>query len=375
MGTTVEPNNFKINNKKMLDLDILWWGRSDINYSRNRVIRKCLVRLGCSLTDFSPLSSPFALLEARLRNLKKPTLVWVPCFRQRDMKSASKWSKKQQVPLVFDPLISAYDKQVLERGKFSAESKQGIKLLNWEKQLFQSADLIIGDTPEHCSFFNTTFGVPTSKLIDIPVGAEESVFHPPLADKPPNSPLTVLFYGSFLTLQGPEVIIEAARLYQGDDVQWKMIGNGPLLDDCKKNAAGINNVEFIPWVSYDELPSHIQSADILLGIFGTSEKAHRVIPNKVYQSLACGKPLVTMRSPAYPENFMKDPNLGIFWTKSGDPKELAHAVAELSKQPDELHKIGTQAQQTFTRYFSEADIERRLLQTLKQFKVPESHTS
>lgn len=351
----------------MLDLDILWWGRSDINYSRNRVIRKCLLRLGCSLTDFNPLSSPFALLEAHLRNLKKPSLVWVPCFRQRDMHSASKWSRRQQVPIVFDPLISAYDKQVLERNKFSATSKQGIKLLNWEKQLFQSADLVIGDTREHCSFFNTTFGVPTSKLIDIPVGAEESVFHPLLTARPPNNPLTVLFYGSFLSLQGPEVIVKAAKLYQGTDVQWKMIGNGPLLEECKKNAAGINNIEFIPWVTYDELPKHIQSADILLGIFGTSEKAHRVIPNKVYQALACGKPLVTMRSPAYPETFLNDPNLGIFWTKPGCAIELADTVAKLTKQPRELHKIGNQAHQTFTRYFSEADIERRLLKALKQF--------
>ncbi len=283
------------------------------------------------------------------------------------MKSASKWSGRQQVPIVFDPLISAYDKQVLERKKFSAESKQGINLLDWEKQLFQSADLVIGDTREHCSFFNTTFGVPTSKLVDIPVGAEESVFHPLPEARPPNSPLTVLFYGSFLSLQGPEVIIEAARLYQGRDVQWKMIGNGPLLDDCKKNAAGLNNMEFIPWVSYDELPNHIQSADILLGIFGTSEKAHRVIPNKVYQSLACGKPLVTMRSPAYPETFLNASNLGILWTKPGCGKELARTVAKLTKQPSELHKIGTQAHQTFTRYFSEVDIERRLLNALKQF--------
>lgn len=351
----------------MLNLNILWWGRSDIHYSRNRVIRKCLARLGCSFTDFRPLLSSLGGIEAQLRRLSSPSLVWVPCFRQRDMQSALTWSRKQQVPLVFDPLISAFDKQIFERKKFSAESKQGIKLLNWEKQLFRQADLVIGDTREHCNYFHGTFAVERSKLVDIPVGAEESLFKPATPQTQPTTPIRILFYGSYLGLQGPQYIIEAAKHYTGPPVQWQMIGAGPLLEQCKEAAQGLKNIEFLPWVAYEELPKSIQSADILLGIFGTSAKAHRVIPNKVYQTLACGKPLITMHSPAYPRDLLSHSNAGIHWVPPGDPKQLAITIAKLATEPLQLQDMGKLAQQTFRKYFSEAEIEQRLHKALKHF--------
>ncbi|BHH83539.1 glycosyltransferase [Desulforhopalus sp. 52FAK] len=351
----------------MLNLDILWWGRSDINYSRNRVIRSCLKRLGCHFTEFSPILSPLGLIEAYIRKPSKPSLIWVPCFRQRDIDSASFWAQKFDVPLVFDPLISAYDKQVFERKKFTEGDKQAEKLLRWEMKIFQKAELVIGDTKEHCNFFHNTLGVKQSRLVDIPVGAEESIFKPISALPRQSAPLTILFYGSFLGLQGPLTVIEAAKRYSGPEVRWKFIGEGPLLHQCKQHAKGVENITFIPWVPYEELPNHIQSADILLGIFGTSQKAHRVIPNKVYQALACGKPLVTMQSGAYPADFISNDNLGIIWVTSGDPEDLAVSVSKLASNRDKLESLGEQAYQTFKKHFSETEIEQQLHGALQQF--------
>ncbi len=353
----------------MLNLDILWWGRSNTNYSRNRVIRTCLERLGCRFAEFRPVNSSLGLMEAYVRRPEKPSLIWVPCFRQRDMYSASAWANKHNVPLVFDPLISAYDKQVHERKKFAAEDSKAIKLLNWEKSVFQKATMVIGDTREHCNYFHTAFGVEQSRLIDIPVGAEEKVFKPTANPSDKSNAITVLFYGSFLGLQGPLTIIEAAKRYNGPEVQWKLIGDGPLLHDCKKEAAGLDSVEFIPWIPYEDLPSHIQKADIVLGIFGTSEKANRVIPNKVYQTLACGKPLITMRSPAYPKGFTTNSDMGIHWVTPGDAQGLAIAVSKLARDKEQLQDQGDKAYNTFIKHFSEADIEQRLLTALKQFSL------
>lgn len=333
------------------------------------MIRQCLERLGCTLTQFRPLVSRFASIEARLRRPQKPDILWLPCFCHKDMPAAASWSKRLGVPIVYDPLISAYDKQVFERKKCIPASSQAKQIFRWEKQLFQNADLVIGDTEEHANYFHKTFAVDRDKLAVVPVGAEESMFYPShhggVENGERKDPFTVLFFGSFLSLQGPETIIEAARQYLGPKVKWKMVGDGPLLQQCRQLAGDNPNIEFHPWIPYEELPRMIHSADILLGIFGTSDKANRVIPNKVYQSLACGKPLVTMSSPAFPADFPGNYSLGIEWVEPGNSRDLAAAIAYLARHPEELPGLGIQARRTYETYFSEAGIQDRLARAIR----------
>lgn len=344
---------------------VLWWGRSDPGYSRNRILRKLLGELGWQITDFRPTLSGLADWEARLRRFPKPDLVWVPCFRQRDLAAASRFARAHDVPLVFDPLISAYDKQVDERGKLSLDSPRAKRLLAWERKLFQLADQIIADTPAHADYFAEVLGVSRDKVAVVYVGAEETLFTPhPIMPKQPGEPLEVLFYGSFIPLQGPETIIEAARLYQGPHVKWTLIGQGPLRRKCEEKAAGMNNVMFEDWLPYEKLPARIGQADILLGVFGSTPKAGRVIPNKVYQSLACGRAVVTSSANAYPEPLRIGENTGLVWTTAGNAHSLAEQVAALAADRDRLNALGNAAAETSRQFFSRDAIRNQLAATM-----------
>ena len=55
--------------------------------------------------------------------------------------------------------------------------------------------------------------------------------------------------------------------------------------------------------SYQGLAQAINQADICLGIFGNNLKAQLVIPNKIYEAIACGKLVVTANQPAIDEIF------------------------------------------------------------------------
>ncbi|MBW2154207.1 MAG: hypothetical protein JRH18_21395, partial [Deltaproteobacteria bacterium] len=115
---------------------VLWWGRSDSDYSRNRIVSRQFVELGWRVLYFSPMASWLGRYEAYLRRLQRPDLIWVPCFRHKDIMAATHWADKWNVPLVIDPLISAFEKEVYEKNKYPPGSSAAEKIKNWEMQCF-----------------------------------------------------------------------------------------------------------------------------------------------------------------------------------------------------------------------------------------------
>jgi len=340
---------------------ILWWGRFDPAYSRNGVVRQHLAALGWTVSDFHPRFCAFGDLEALVRRLPKPDAVWVPCFRQRDLAAARRWCDRAGVPLLFDPLISAYDKQVWERFKLKDGSPAAQKLLAWERGLFAKADLVIADTSCHAAFFEHALGVPKAKLRVVNVGADESLFAPG-AERAPDGPVDVLFFGSFIPLHGAPTIVEAARLYQGPPVRWSLLGDGPSKAACQAAAAGLPHVFFEDRIPYAQLPARIHRADLLLGVFGTTQKAGRVIPNKVFQALAAGRPVITRTSDAYPEKARRSDALA--FVPPGDPEALASAVADWVTRREALARRGHAARDVYESCFSADVIRAQLAQCL-----------
>lgn len=327
---------------------VLWWGRFDPDYSRNRILRQAFTALGWKIIDFRPAISPLGELEAVLKGVKKPDILWLPAFRQRDMAAAAKWARRYNVPLIFDPMISAYDKQVFERQKFKADSPQAAKLLEKERAIFLSANQIIADTAGHADFFADTFGLSAEKIHVVSVGAEENLFYPaPLLERPPLEPPEALFYGSFISLQAPEVIVEAATLCDVP-VRWTLLGDGPLKAKCEEAAGDHPAITFEGYTPYEDLPARIHKADILLGVFGKSGKAARVIPNKVYQALACGRAVITRESTAYPDPKSE----GLVEIPAGDARALAESVTRLALAQDQLGTRGAAARSYYEQHFS-----------------------
>lgn len=344
---------------------VLWWSRSGRDYSRNRVIRQAFLSLGWQIRDFQARLGFLGDAEAAIRRLPQPDIVWVPCFRQRELSAAARFARRRGVPLVFDPLISAWDKQVHERGKLHAASAAAERLRRRESALLQRCDLIIADTSCHADYFRDSFAVAANRLAVIPVGAEEFLFRPrPMPVR--SERCRVLFYGSFIGLQGPQVIAAAAR--DVPEADWTFVGDGPLRARCESLTESLPHVSFADWVPYESLPDHIAAADIVLGVFGGSGKAGRVIPNKVYQALACGRPVVTRPSDAYPKDLRDGETAasGLLWCPPDDAGMLAASVRALIRDRENLPRLGEAARCTFEKHFSAAAVTATLQQALRK---------
>jgi glycosyltransferase involved in cell wall biosynthesis len=115
----------------------------------------------------------------------------------------------------------------------------------------------------------------------------------------------------------------------------RIIGSGQLDEVMEERPP---NVEWLQWIEYDDLPREYWGAGCALGIFGTSDKALRVIPNKAYHALACGAPLITGDTPAARELLQDGENALL--VPPGDPAALAEAMRRVAADPELATRLG-----------------------------------
>jgi glycosyltransferase involved in cell wall biosynthesis len=172
------------------------------------------------------------------------------------------------------------------------------------------------------------------------------------------TPNLVVFHGTFVPLQGLTTIVQAAKLLERDGIRFRIIGDGQERQAVQALAGelGAGNVEFPGRVPLQEMPREIAAASLCLGIFGTSAKAGRVVPNKVFECLAVGRPIVTADTPA-----IRDALAGqVAVVPAGDPEALAGEIRTLLDDPVRLASLGAAGHDRYVRDYSEAALGRLL---------------
>ncbi|MBA2569310.1 MAG: glycosyltransferase [Actinobacteria bacterium] len=246
-------------------------------------------------------------------------------------------------PLVFNPLVSLHDTMVGDRERYSSRSFSGRVLAAVDRKALRLADLVIADTRANGDFLAEVGEIPRSKVEVCFVGAEDRLFH---AGWRPDEPFRVLFVGKLIPLHGVETIIAAARL--APEIPFRIVGSGQLQHLLDKRP---DNVEWVPWVNYEELPRELWGAGVALGIFGTSDKARRVIPNKAYQALATGVPLVTGDTPAARE-LLADERDSLL-VPPDDPAALAGAIRRVAVDRNLAQQLSEGGRRTYVEQASE----------------------
>jgi len=252
------------------------------------------------------------------------------------------WSARRHgKPVVFNAMVSLYDTFVEDRERFRDRSVPARALRRLDRSAFRAADLVVADTRANADFMSELAEV--DEVAVCYVGAEERLFQH--AWQRPDD-FSVLFVGKFAPLHGLDLILEAARHLP--DVQFRMVGTGQLSDVLKDAPP---NVEHVPWVDYEDLPTEYARAGCALGVFGASEKARRVIPHKAFQALAVGTPLITTDTPAARE-LLVDGRDSLLVERSADA--LAAAIVAVRDEAELAQQIGAEGRATFEREASEA---------------------
>lgn len=333
-------------------MNILLWGTYDTSKPRIRILRDGLHLQGVELTeihadiwedvgDKSALHGSAPWLRRGLRLLcAYPRLVWrylrapahdlvlVSYPGQLDVLVLRPFAWVRRHRIALDWFISAFDTVVEDRKLVGPKHPLAWLLRAGEWLAAHAADLVFMDTVAHARRMEKLFRLAPGSVASVWVGAESMFFTPP-APRPADDRLRVLFYGQFIPLHGIETIVEAAHRLRDAPVQWTLIGRGQVAPriHAALTERPVPNLRWLEWVPYDDLVKRIAETDVCLGIFGTSQKAASVIPNKVFQVIAGGRPLVTRDSPAIRELLTNDPPCTRL-VPAGDTQALVAAIRD-----------------------------------------------
>jgi glycosyltransferase involved in cell wall biosynthesis len=339
----------------LLGLTIGRFGHFDPGYARNRILAKTLGRAGASVIDISDRRRFLARTPALMRAGWKanPDVILVGFPGHSDVATAKLVSLRRGVPVVFDALVSLWETSVVDRRSVPARSVSGYRYRLTDLVACSLADAILLDTDAHIAWFKASFRLPADRLHRIWVGADDELMTP-CGSRRRDGEFTVFFYGSFIPLHGIEHIIGAAERLQAreGDVRFVLCGTGQTYPAMRRMAAArrISNIEFLGRRSPPELRRLMCDSDVCLGIFGTSSKARAVIPNKIFDALACGRPVITADTPAVRECLTDGEN--VWLCRGGDADDLAGAITALKADLDARTRIGAAGHELFKRRFS-----------------------
>lgn len=263
-------------------------------------------------------------------------------------------------PLIFDHLMSPYDSLLNERKTIKQGGGIAKIIYLYEKSILSNSEIVLTDTSVHKEYFQNLFDLPSSKIIAVPVGTDETIFNTgeyPQTGKYPQyfnkSSFNVLFYGYFLPLHGVDIILNAASILREFPICFTLIGGTrQSLNEFHQTIKRLNleNVRHMDWVELDRLPHLIAESDLGFGgPFGYTGQSDRVITSKTFQFLAMAKPVVVGKI-NFDGGF--EDKINSLVVPQGDAQALADAVLWAFQNRDKLKLIGLRGRDLYQSFYS-----------------------
>ena len=219
------------------------------------------------------------------------------------------------------------------------------KMYKRENEIFDFADKIFVASNRVLKKIETRIGT-TNKLVYFPHGVEFSHFnskavHAPMVFSTIKRPI-IGYFGSLTDVNDKQAIVELANDGFSVVLIGKVSGDYSV---CEKNP----NVHFIGPIPYRELPAYGQAFDICMLNWEMAEWIKNSNPQKTYEYLAMGKPIVSCRIPEV-EYQLKDL---VYFADSPEeyPLQARKALAEDSPEKHEI-RMNKARQQDWDNKFS-----------------------
>jgi glycosyltransferase involved in cell wall biosynthesis len=255
------------------------------------------------------------------------------------------------------------------------KAKPAIGTAEWlERRLYEGAERIVVLSEGSREELRRR-GIPDEKLVFIPNAADLDVFKPGVVDEQFRARhgfegrFLALYAGAMGRANGLDQLVDAAsalRRWGDSRVTIVALGDGgerPRLEE-RARELGLDNLLFLPAVPKDELAGIIGAADVTLTIFAPHPILETNSPNKFFDSLAAGKPVVVNLG-GWLRGLAEEHEAGV-WVPAGNAESLAGALSALAANPERVEQMGQNARLLAEREFGRDEMADRLARTLEE---------
>jgi len=176
-----------------------------------------------------------------------------------------------------------------------------------------------------------------------------------------------MYAGKHARYNGLDNVLAAADLLKSEKrIRFILIGDGyhkPCLKDLAQKK-GLKNVTFLEPVAKEQIFAFLRAADLFLLPYSDQELWHLALPNKLFDYMAAGRPIVAAMPPGDTSQVLSRARCGIR-TSPGTPSMLAEAIKFFAADPELCRKLGQNGQQYVSLNYSRGDLGRKFVQVFE----------
>ena len=244
--------------------------------------------------------------------------------------------------LIVEMYISSYDTTIREKQEFPIDSPTAQRIRKNDILALSEADYIIHLSRHELRYWESILDIQIddSKVWVAPLFCETTLKQMCQSSLEQEQCLRICWWGTMLPSHGIDTILEALQRLKdaGHSFTCQLFGAPAKgkedLIQVYKAEIQKRNLSDVVFLRQDltfrdgSLPSYlVQNCDLALGMFGSTEKAHAAVPNKIVEALTLGIPVLNMSTPALSEFF--DPGKDL-WTCPATPEGIADALGKIA---------------------------------------------